>query len=364
MDKLKNRLPKLLLLLLLSQFTSQCQKMKKVPDFHVEVSVPTNKYRVVAIYDYIKTLEKTAAGLPYGSSSGSWGSSGSMSGENHGTPIGFEITYYATYENKYYYVDANFDVAQMQDMADRCYVNSDEDSDTPVQEFVYRDNFAVLQSKNGSNRSYDTFGDIVFGFAPQGMVVVWMRYGGANQIEIGRYQAKEVIDKDKIAEYRKKYETKYRLEGDSYEVQVKDMHIDNPSCKPWDDFRIKHNWNFDVTSDNKNFKFFEVLTEYFNAERETLLRPAILQPVIKKRAIPEVLTIRWETSAQERYISKLFFDWEKTNELLKLNSNNTFQIHINENNTKIELMLNNKKIEIDSIRIYPNNVTKYRESYK
>ncbi|WP_309608050.1 DUF2931 family protein [Flavobacterium sp.] len=339
--------------------------MEKIPEFHTEICSPDKKYRIVPIYDYIKTLEKTPAGLPYGSSSGSWGSSGSMWTEQHGTPIGFEFTYYATYENKYYHIDADFDVEHMKDMVDRCYSGGDQDSATPVKEFVSRKELKDIQMKDGSDRSYSPLTTLVFGFAPQGMVVVWMRYSGANCIELGRYQAKEITDEQKIAQYRKKYESKYRLEGDSYKVQVKDMHIDNPTSKPWDDYRIKYNWNYKVTSDNKEFKLFHFDSAYFNGEKEAQFRPTVLKPAMKKRAIPEIINIYFEISARERYIGRFFFDWNKMNELLKKSGEqNTFQFHVSEDNNKIEVLLNNQKIEIDSIRIYPNNVTKYRESYK
>lgn len=49
---------------------------EKVPEFYTEISHPNNKYPVTPIRDHIKTLEGISAGLPYSSSSGSWGSSG------------------------------------------------------------------------------------------------------------------------------------------------------------------------------------------------------------------------------------------------------------------------------------------------
>jgi Protein of unknown function (DUF2931) len=366
MDKQKNKFAQILLLLLLSQLTSQCQKMKKVPEFHTEICHPSNKYETIPVYDYIKTLEKTPASLPYGSSSGEWGSSGKMWTEQHGTPIGFDIIYYATYENKYYHIDADFDVAYMTDMMDRCYISNDEDSETPVKEFVYSKEFVEIQKKNDVDRSYSKLTTLVFGFAPQGMVVVWMRYGGANCIELGRYQGKEITDEKKIAEYRKSYETKYRLEGDSYEVQVADMQIKNASCKKWDDYRIKYNWNYEVTSDNKNFKLFSFDAQYFNGEFETMFRPLVQHPVKKKRAVPEIINIYFETSAKERYIARAYFDWDKMNELLKnAGENATLQFHVNEHSYDVQVKLNNQIVKTDStIRVYPDSHMRYRESYK
>ena len=102
---------KILALFLLFQLTIHCQMQQKTPEFHTQICHPDNKYDVTPVFDYIKTLEKTPAGLPYGSSSGDWGSSGKMWTEQHGTPIGFEITYYSGYEDKYFFIDQDFDLA-------------------------------------------------------------------------------------------------------------------------------------------------------------------------------------------------------------------------------------------------------------
>ncbi|MBQ0152229.1 MAG: hypothetical protein KBS61_04980 [Chryseobacterium sp.] len=70
-------------------------------EFQVEICSPATKYDVTPIFDKIKTLEGTHAGLPYGSTSGSWGDSRSFWTEQHGTPIGADITYYSRYQDVY-----------------------------------------------------------------------------------------------------------------------------------------------------------------------------------------------------------------------------------------------------------------------
>jgi Protein of unknown function (DUF2931) len=366
MDKLKTKIPKLLLLILFSQLTTQCQKMKKPPEFHTEICHPDDKYEFTAIYNYIKTLEGTPASLPFVDSSGEWGSSGKMTGEQHGTPIGFDVTYYSLSENKYYHIDADFDVAHMQDMVARYYSGSDKDSATPVKEFVYHQEFRDIKIKDGADRSYNKFTTLVFGFAPQGMVVVWMAYSGANCIELGRYQGNEITDEKKIAEYRKKYESKYSMEGNIYDEMAKEYHLPNASCKKWDDYRIKYNWNYEVTSDNKNFKLFQFDAQYFNGEKEAMFRPLVQHPAKKKRAVPEIINIYFETSAKERYIARAYFDWDKMNELLKnAGENATLQFHVDEYSNNVQVKLNSQIVKPDStIRVYPDSHMRYRESYK
>lgn len=359
MDNLK----KIVLLFLFSQLNVQCQMKQEISEFRTEISHPSKEYDITPIYDYIKTLEGNPAGLPYGSSSGSWGSSGSMWTAQKGTPIGFEITYYSGYENKYYEIKEDFDVHYIKEMTNRCYPFKDEFSEEPVKELItkeeYNKHFESLRYY------YAPFSTLVFGFAPKGMVVVWMRYGGANTIELGRFQANEITDKGKIKECKEKYISTYRLDEKIYEEQSIKYLLPDASPEKWDNYRLRYNWNYSVISENKGFKLLQIANEFFNGERENIFRPTLLNPVMKQKAIPEMMTLFWETSAKERYQAKLFFDWEQTNEFLKKqDGNTTFNITINDDNTKLEIKVNGEPFPIKSIRIYPNSVMRYRESYK
>jgi hypothetical protein len=355
------KISRLLVLVLLSQLNLHCQMNPKIPEFKTEICHPNNKYPITPIRDYIKTLEGIPAGLPYGSSSGSWGSSGKSWTAQKGTPIGFEITYYSIYEDKYYEINEDFDLAYIKEMTNRCYAWNDKNSETPVKEFIYRDE--LNRDFQTLSHFYDSFSTLVFGFAPQGMVVVWMGYGGIS-IELGRFQAKEITDKDLLKKLKKHYIETYRLEEGRYEEEVTEMYIPDASPILWDNYRIKYNWNFKVTSDNKNFRFLGLNNEYFNGEYEDLLRPTLLNTTMKKRAIPKATALYWETSKNERYEGKLFFDWEKMHELLKNSGdNNTFNIHIDKDSGKIEIKLNQTPIDIDSVRIYSNSTMRFRDSY-
>lgn len=361
MDNLVKKLKTILFLILFSQLNLHCQMQPTLPEFHTEICHPNKKYRITPVFDYIKTLENSPAGLPYGSSSGTWGSSGKMWTAQKGTPIGFEITYYAHYEDKYYYIDANFDVDYIKEMSTRCYPTSDM-MEKPTQEYIsfkeYDDNFEEYRY------NYESFNRMVFGFAPQGMVVVWMCYGPL-AVDIGRFQAKEITDKKRIEECKKKYIATYRIDGNRYEEQIEDTRIPNASPLLWDNYRIKYNWKYEVSCDDTNFRFLGLTNEYFNGEYERMFRPTLLKSAMKKKAIPQVMTLYWETNANERYEGKLFFDWAKTNELFKAaGENHTLKIHINENNTDIKLFLNGKQIEIDSVRMYSHSEMRFRDSFE
>jgi hypothetical protein len=127
-----------------------------------------NIYRVEFVRGDIITLEGIPATLPFGGSSGRWGDSGKSWTSQHGTPIGTDVIYYAGYEDKFYHLKTDFPVEDMKKAVDTTYQ-------------YYDDN-------------YEKFSGLIFGFAPQGMVVVWKEYG-IFVIELGRYQA-EVIKED------------------------------------------------------------------------------------------------------------------------------------------------------------------------
>jgi len=361
MDKITTAL---ILLVITLNVSCQMKQKQAIPEFNTEISHPNNKYPVTPIHDYIKTIEGISAGLPYGSSSGSWGSSGKSWTEQKGTPIGFEITYYSIYESKYYEINENFDMTYIKEMTSRCYAWSDRYSETSLKEFIYRDTFN--KDFQTLRDFYAPFSTLVFGFAPQGMVVVWMRYGGAGSIELGRFQAKEIADQGRIKKLKQDYIATYRLEEGRYEEEQRETYVADASPLLWDNYRIKYNWNYKVTSDNNNFRFLGVYNVFFNGESEDLFRPIVLNAAIKKRAIPEMTTIYWETGPNNRYEAKLFFNWEKTNKLLKESGedNNSFKIHIDRDNNKIEIKLNNTVIDIDSVRIYSNSSMRFRDSYE
>ena len=114
-----------------------------------------------------KTLEGNPAGLPYGGTSGNWGDSGSTWTEQYGTPIGADITYYAGYEDTFYHLDVDFPIDTIKDYMERAYSRKD-DPKEETQEYKR----LGKGHKSGYPKAYDSFSDLVFGFAPKGMVVV------------------------------------------------------------------------------------------------------------------------------------------------------------------------------------------------
>ncbi len=365
MDKIK-KISKILrhnfLCFILCTNLIQCQKMNNEKlAFHVEISSPATKYRIEPVFDKIKTLEGNHAGLPYGGSSGSWGDSGSMWTEQYGTPIGADITYYSRYEDLFYHLDINFPEDKVKDYMDRAYARWDDLEDETKE---YKRLGRGYAAKNDEN-AYDSFSTLVFGFAPKGMVVVWLNFGNT-RIELGRYQAKAITDKAAIAKAKEKYLQMYRISPERFEEARTELAMPDASPEEWDRYRQRYNWRPVVTSENLKFRLFEVLNYTYNGEKESALRPWVLDIPYKERAVPKEMVFFWETgkAKNQKFNARAFFNWQKTNEAFKKAGNKIeLQVKITPDNNSIELLLNNQPLESDSIRIYQWEGD-YKESYK
>lgn len=352
MDKIKKIISHYSLLAVAFTQLISCQMKKELPQFHVEMSHPEDKYLIEPVYDKIKTLEGSSASFPYGSSSGEWGDSHASWTEQYGTPIGADITYYAGYEDTFYRLNVDFPVETMQDLTKRFYSNyEDLDNDEDLKEYVY-------ERKPDQSVVYSEFGDIIFGFAPKGMVVVWLRYA-ATQKELGRYQA-EVVKDDAALE--KKLFASWSMNR----KQVRENYL-NPGASPekWDNYRKRYIWRPIITSTKSNFKLFDVMTGYFNAESEIAVRPISSNPAKRERAIPRAITFFWETGKGEKYEGRAFFDWQKTNELFKSidNGDNQIQIKIEANNTSFEVLINNQPLAMVNKGVFKTD-REFKESYR
>ena len=216
-----------------------------MPMYYVEICHPSNEYLVTPIHDSIITLEGRRASLPYGSTSGRWGDSGAMFTEQYGTPIGADIVYYARYEDKFYHLKAEFPVEKMKDLVSRAYAISYVRSHKePLKPYIVTDERMVFSAYENP---YSSMTHLVFGFAPKGMVVVWIGYSGGARIEIGRFQAEEVEDDEKYEEERFEYWNMSR------EKMRNKRYLPNASPEEWENYRNKYEWRPVFSSDNDTF---------------------------------------------------------------------------------------------------------------
>ena len=323
-----------------------------MPMYYVEICHPSNEYLVTPIHDSIITLEGRRASLPYGSTSGRWGDSGAMFTEQYGTPIGADIVYYATYEDKFYHLKAEFPVEKMKDLVSRAYAISYVRSHKePLKPYIVTDERMVFSAYENP---YSSMTHLVFGFAPKGMVVVWIGYDGGARIEIGKFQAEEVEDEEKYEEERFEYWNMSR------EKMRNKRYLPNASPEEWENYRNKYEWRPVFSSDNDTFFMLKSSTRYYNGEREYLLQPYILKAEYIKRAIPKEIQFFWRVGGAQ-YEGRVFFKWEKMNKIFKEKgkTKNDIRFHINKDN-KIEVFLNDEPLEVESIRVYGDSNIKFQ----
>ena len=323
-----------------------------MPMYYVEICHPSNEYLVTPIHDSIITLEGRRASLPYGSTSGRWGDSGAMFTEQYGTPIGADIVYYARYEDKFYHLKAEFPVEKMKDLVSRAYAISYVRSHKePLKPYIVTDERMVFSAYENP---YSSMTHLVFGFAPKGMVVVWIGYSGGARIEIGRFQAEEVEDDEKYEEERFEYWNMSR------EKMRNKLYLPNASPEEWENYRNKYEWRPVFSSDNDTFFMLKSSTRYYNGEREYLLQPYILKAEYIKRAIPKEIQFFWRVGGAQ-YEGRVFFKWEKRNKIFKEKgkTKNDIRFHINKDN-KMEVFLNDEPLEVESIRVYGDSNIKFQ----
>ena len=273
--------------------------------------------------------------------------------EQYGTPIGADIVYYATYEDKFYHLKVEFPVEKMKDLVSRAYAISYVRSHKePLKPYIVTDERMVFSAYENP---YSSMTHLVFGFAPKGMVVVWIGYDGGARIEIGRFQAEEVEDDEKYAQIffnEKSSQTRKEI--------IEKENVPNASPEEWENYRNKYEWRPVFSSDNDSFFILEYGSHYYNGEREYLLQPYILKAEYIKRAIPNEIDLFWRVGGAQ-YEGRVFFKWDKMDKILKEkgNTKNDIRFHINRDN-KIEVFLNDEPLEVESIRVYGDSNIKFQ----
>jgi len=66
-----------------------------------------------------------------------------------------------------------------------------------------------------------------------------------------------------------------------------DSFIINADPSLWGHYRKKYWWKPEITSTNPKLKLQQLYLHYYNGEYEILLRPWIVNPEMRKRAIPK-----------------------------------------------------------------------------
>ncbi len=206
-----------------------------------------------------------------------------------------------------------------------------------------------------------TYNKIMVGFAPQGVVVLWVS-GGDKKVEIGRYQGKKTtVSAKEIASL------------DSHEQLLFDpsmrKHVmENPRIVPqevqainknkpipfglWDSYRDKFSWKpiFSLPDNEKMYDDFRI--EMMNGEIETLRYEEFTENDFKERAIPKRFSFGWWDKNGQGYGGNVLFDEKEIFNAYReiFNEGNTKQIEVeikvNMTNTFFTIKLKSKTNEI------------------
>lgn len=280
-----------------------------VPSIQVQLSHPANRYLVTPIEGELPTLEGPPVPLPYGSSSGEWAQSGKFFSEQRGTPIGANIVYFSAYEDAFYRLKADFPVDVVKALARRAYANDESfASDRPMQPFIDIQEFPDYPRQfNRYERAYLPFTTVVLGFAPRGMVVVWFQFGFVS-VQIGEYRAERIADDSAYA--RQLFS---RISRTREQIRAS-MFLPDASPQPWQDYQTKYRWAPRFVLPGTTTRLYRAQIEYFNGEKEMLLRPWIDQPATFGRAIPKEITVFWKSSRGNVLQTTTTFDWKTVND--------------------------------------------------
>jgi len=237
---------------------------------------------------------------------------------------------------------------------ERAYAQSETSMyDAPLKEYK---NLGRNKKFSTATNPYSSFSDLVFGFAPKGMVVIWINFGKV-RIELDRYQA-QVIKSDK--ELEKKFFSKLSVTR----KEMRENRFLDISSEEWDNYRTRYRYQPVITSNNKELRLFEMNFRYYNGEQETMLRPWIDNVALKNRAIPKELNFTWETGKDQQYRGYAYFNWEKANDVFKKTGNQArLECKIASDNGSFEVLVDNHPVPTDSIRVFKTN-DKFNDSYK
>lgn len=233
--------------------------------------------------------------------------------------------------------------------------------DLPVDKIKELFNKGVTNWRTGAK---DNYSYIVVGCAPGGVVVVWM-YGDDQQVEIGRFQAKET--NISMAEYVPGNPTITPNEffdvSSSVPAAYENMNKKGIQYGLWDTYREKYSWKPEIQI--PGYTLDHVIFEMFNGEMETLFGSTIANNQFKLRAIPRYFSFLLSNAKGEKYVFEVkYADEDEMLELFKNADKNKpieiiLQMDGSLNNKKLIFKQENKEILIKKIDM--DNFWKYQE---
>lgn len=337
--------------LLLLTLTTSCQNKKQNKEMNLEkfyyqptISCPVG-YPVEVYRGGLESQDGGFEPLNLGTHTGKggWGhTGGSMSSGIKTVPNRLNLIWVSYAEDIFYSIDCEIDYNKMVEKFKEGYQYS-----------------PTFFNKNGAYKKA-TYDYIVVGFAPGGVVIVWLS-GSGKQVEIGRYQGeKTVVAQEEIARldnherllFQEDYRKKTMLNEKIVPPEVQEANKNKPiPFGLWDTYREVYIWRptFVVQQEGS---MIDTRLEMFNGEFEDQFDQVLVKNEFTKRAIPKRVNIGWRDITGQNYSGTMDFNekeiFDAFKEIYKDNKDLQVELEFRVNipNTFITVMLKDKDKEI------------------
>lgn len=222
-----------------------------------------------------------------------------------------------------------------------------------------------LQFANGRPNEIENYGNVVAGFAPGGVVVVWVK-GIGRKIEIGRYQGYEVTPEDSNL-YPETLEllTPYWNAAFMNNVNVVPTNVReaNKGKKApyglWDSLRQRFNYTVKVVCADGG-KFIGGDIRYVNGEIKDAFPTAEGEALdLKEEAAPRRILVIWHTAKGEGVGARIYLEEVYSLELFRQMQEGDktteieLTIRVNEANDECTLVIKNNKGKEQLVKLDP-----------
>ncbi|TRX30457.1 DUF2931 family protein [Flavobacterium sp. ZT3R18] len=292
-------------LALLLTITTACQNKKdkedmNEPKFEYEATANASLGYPIEVYKGGLESQSSFSGLSIGIATGKsgWGEAGSGMGSSEATvPNRLNLIWMSYAEATLYSIDCTIDHDKMVKLFKEGYPS-----------------YGSLIDFGKHEKDYYRY--IITGFAPGGVVVIWL-YGPGKQVEIGRYLG--VKTKISQAEINTLDNHERLLFDESWRKDI----MSNTSIIPleiqeankkksipyglWDIYREKYYWRPTAIVQNEG-KMDEFSFDMYNGEKDELFGDSFIKNEFLKRATPNGFSMSWKDKAGQRYAGIADFD--------------------------------------------------------
>lgn len=233
--------------------------------------------------------------------------------------------------------------------AEKIFYEIDTDLDNGKMTDLFKNGYYTPSSGDNPNPRKENYDKIIVGFAPGGVVVLWLS-GPGRQVEIGRYQSKKIVipqsEIDALSPGPQKnmfdaeYQRKIIHEFGIVPAEVAKANEGKPiPYGLWDSYREEYNWTL-ITELPNNMKNKDVGVYAYNGSWEELFGETLIQKYPK--IIPD--NVKWNTPTKRAVPSKVDFSWVDENRYyceIEFDGNEIFpafkEISSDNPNAKVEL---------------------------